>query len=121
MLEAKIQLSLLPADLELIAQIGRRARDIGVFLSPDEPLAARYLENLLIRLVTPILSDAGVVSATKVEIVSRLQREIGEASIIICPVETKLRILAYLLPLVGANPKETELLRRLLFPRKIAD
>lgn len=119
MLEANLRISLLPADKELLIKLGERARDIGSFLFPDELLTARYLENLLTRLITPILTDGVLVKAAKADTIARFQREIGDAAIIISPLELKLRLLVYLLPLVEGSRKDADLLQQLLFPREI--
>lgn len=120
MLESSIQISLLPADKELLRQVGRRAREIANFLSPQELLTARYIENLLLRLIAPIVMEGAPKKAAKAETIYRLQREIGESAIIVCPPEVKLQILVYLLPLVQGDASDAELLRRLLFPKEIA-
>lgn len=120
MLEAKVHVSLLPADKELLHKIAYRARDIGSLLFPDELLTARYVENLLVRLITPILTEGALAKASRADTIARLHREIGEAAIIISPLEIKLRLFVYLLPLVEGNRKDADLLQRLLFPREIA-
>ncbi|RTR52966.1 hypothetical protein [Pseudomonas aeruginosa] len=120
MLEANLRISMLPADMELLRKIGTRARDIGSLLSPDELLTARYIENLLMRLVTPILTEGVAKTAEKAETIYRLQREIGDAATIISPPELKTRLFLYLLPLVGGDRKDADVLLRLLFPREIA-
>lgn len=117
MQEGNVRISLLPADKDLLLALGRRARDIGSFVSPDDLLIARYIENLLVRIVTPILTEGALAKATKAETIVRLHREIGEAAIVIAPAEIKLRLLAYLLPLTGGDAQDSELLRGLLFPR----
>ncbi|ARC77950.1 hypothetical protein AXW93_03675 [Pseudomonas aeruginosa] len=120
MLQANVRVGLLPADKKLLRKIAQHAREIGSFLSPDELLTARYIENLLLRLITPILTEGALAKAATVESISHLQREIGDAAIIISPPEIKLRLFAYLLPLVAGDVEDTELLRRILFPREIA-
>ncbi|MCJ1888257.1 hypothetical protein LNN38_25615 [Pseudomonas sp. LA21] len=120
MLESQIRISLLPADKELLTQLGRRAREIANFMSPQELLTARYIENLLLRLVTPMLTDEVPKKAAQADTIYRLQREIGDAAAIVCPPEIKLRLLVYLLPLVQGDTTDVELLQRLLFPREIA-
>lgn len=118
--ESTARISLLAADRELLRELGRRAREIANFISPQELLTARYIENLLLRLVTPILTESAPKRAAKAETIYRLRGEIGDAAAIVCPPEVKLQILVYLLPLVQADSDDAELLRRLLFPREIA-
>lgn len=120
MLEANLHISLLPADKELLLKIGSRVRDIGSFLFLEDLLTARYVANLLTRLITPILTDGVLVKASRADTIARLQREIGDAAVIISPAEIKLRLLLYLLPLVDGDRKDVGLLQRLLFPREIA-
>ncbi|KXG14927.1 hypothetical protein LT17_03719 [Pseudomonas aeruginosa] len=72
------------------------------------------------RLVTPILTEGVAKTAEKAETIYRLQREIGDAATIISPPELKTRLFLYLLPLVGGDRKDADVLLRLLFPREIA-
>ncbi|HBO4312240.1 TPA: hypothetical protein L4V00_001804 [Pseudomonas aeruginosa] len=117
--ESTVRITVLSADKELLRDLGRRAREIANFMSPQELLTARYIENLLLRLVAPILTEDSPKRATKAETIYRLQREIGEAAAIVCPPEVKLQILVYLLPMVQGDAEDVELLRRLLFPKEM--